>query len=729
MRSRLSRSGVMGLGLLIFAGTQLSAQPANDTCANASPITIGTTNFDTTGATTGTSAAPSCATTSGFDVWFDFTAPNNATYQFDTIGSGFDPVITIYDAACVPGVLDQLVCNQGLGGGSPQARAFILATAGTTYRVRVSGHTGGALPAFGPGVLNVVEVPIPSNNSCTTPIGLSMGQTVTVDTTASTTSPNYSCPMGPDLWYSVTAPGNGLLVVDKDVLYHHAIYAGGCPSSILDELYCSLQEHTAFPVTAGQNLLIRVAPNVQSTSAAIGILTVDFQTIAANDECSQAAPFALGSTLAIDCINATLDPSIEITCNPPPFGDNLLYADLWYSITAPNDGVLTVELSNDPQATPYHVIYDGGGCPLIGDELQCSQPSFSSTSVTQGQTCLIRVGTSFDAQFYTGDLTIDVITGNNNDECTGATPLVSGVPTAVDTSLASISSGYSCQIEGDLWYEFLAPSNGFLATTLDMTANASHVVYHAPGGTGTCPTNGDELACVQFYNLSSVAVTGGELYMIRISGTQFSGPAIGTVQVDFLTSPANDDCTTPDLIASPGVYPFSTIPATGGTPGLSGDCLFPMDKDIWFAYTAPATGILILDFDTNQVVHGIYTRPAGGGCPASADNIMCISAPFLSNTPVSAGQEYLIRLGAFDGSPGTAGNMTLDFAGPPTNDDCTGSDVITVIPSTTAWDTAGANDDTNGLNGGPGCLFGPFEDVWFTFNGPAPGLMKFTFTV
>ena len=98
-------------------------------------------------------------------------------------------------------------------------------------------------------------------------------------------------------------------------------------------------------MSAGQAYLIRVAPNIWETSAAVGTLTVDFQPISANDDCTNAVPLTLGSVTPVDMIDATLDPTIEISCNPPPFGDNRLYADEWYTVTPSTDGVLLVQLS------------------------------------------------------------------------------------------------------------------------------------------------------------------------------------------------------------------------------------------------------------------------------------------------------------------------------------------------------------------------------------------------
>lgn len=721
---------VSSLVLVALLGTPLVAQPTNDTCDQATVVGLGTTAFDNTGATVGTGGAPSCYTVPTNDVWFEFVAPGSATYQIDTIGSAIDAAVAVYTGStCPPGVLSEVICGVQIRAIEPDARVFFLASAGQTYRIRVVGQSPAA-PArttFGAGVLNIVEMPVPANDECSTPESLSVPGTVAFNTSAATESTNFACPMGPDLWYQVTAPGDGVLIVEKDRLYHHAIYPAGCPSQVADEIYCSLQGYTSTPVGAGQSYLIRVAPNVWDDAAAVGLLTVDFATSPANDDCTATTPLALGSITPVDMISATLDPSIEISCNQPPFGDNLLHADLWYSVVPPTDGVLLVELSENPEATPYHVVYAlpaGMDCPVLADEVNCSQPRMSATPVVAGQTYALRIGTAYSEQFYQGDLSVQLITGLPNDECTGATPLTAGAPALVDTALASISSGYSCVIEGDLWYEYTAPTDGVMQTTLVLDEIGSHVVYHAPGGSGTCPADADELACAPFVDVSSVPVSAGETYMVRVSGTQFAGPVIGTIEVELYSAGPNDDCATPEPILGPGIIPFNTIPATG-SPTLTG-CFAPLEKDVWFVLTAPFDGSLIIDF-ADPATHAIYTAPPGGGCPTNADLIDCVDAPFFSFTPVTGGETYLIQVGHAAGYPGVVSSLSIGLAGPPANDDCLGAQLIGTVPSVTPWDTAGATDDSNGLNGGPGCLYGPYFDVWYRFVAPDAGLMEFAF--
>ncbi|HWB76893.1 MAG TPA: hypothetical protein VG755_18125 [Nannocystaceae bacterium] len=80
----------------------------------------------------------SCAPTTGPDVGYRFVAPFAATYQFDTIGSDYDTVLTVRDSSC-GGV--ELACDDDLGGNLSSLVTLDLA-AGQTVIVGVDGFDG-----------------------------------------------------------------------------------------------------------------------------------------------------------------------------------------------------------------------------------------------------------------------------------------------------------------------------------------------------------------------------------------------------------------------------------------------------------------------------------------------------------------------------------------------------------------------------------------------------------
>ncbi|MEM8712436.1 MAG: LamG domain-containing protein, partial [Planctomycetota bacterium] len=131
-----------------------SAQVPNDECTGAIPVTVGQTFYDSTGATDSLgSPAYACEPVNGkTDIWFEFTAPNTATYILELCGSTFDTVLEVLEGTC--GSLTSVGCNDDTCG--LQSIVQFPATAGTTYYVR----PGGWGPSTGTGAtgLGVLEI-------------------------------------------------------------------------------------------------------------------------------------------------------------------------------------------------------------------------------------------------------------------------------------------------------------------------------------------------------------------------------------------------------------------------------------------------------------------------------------------------------------------------------------------------------------------------------------------
>ena len=134
--------------------TSLAGAQANDECVNAISVGLGPTSYDSTGATD--SMPPfTCEPVSGkADIWFEFTAPNNATYIVDLCGSSYDTVLEVLDGGC--GALNSVGCNDdtcGLAG-----IVSFPGTAGTSYLIRAGGWgTAAGSGATGLGFMQIEE--------------------------------------------------------------------------------------------------------------------------------------------------------------------------------------------------------------------------------------------------------------------------------------------------------------------------------------------------------------------------------------------------------------------------------------------------------------------------------------------------------------------------------------------------------------------------------------------
>jgi hypothetical protein len=143
-------------------------------------------------------------------------------------------------------------------------------------------------------------------------------------------------------------------------------------------------------------------------------------------------------------------------------------------------------------------------------------------------------------------------------------------------------------------------------------------------------------------------------------GGTYRGPGTNCDDVDCSQSEYNDDCVDSWVITN-GQHDFQTLTATtDGT--LHPECKFDGQtyNDIWFRYTATTSGTLVVstcnsaDYDTDLVLY------AGWECydfqliNCSDDGPGCEGYTSYMETEVTAGDQYMIRVGGWEsGNSGT----------------------------------------------------------------------------
>ncbi|HLP86146.1 MAG TPA: tail fiber domain-containing protein [Phycisphaerales bacterium] len=113
------------------------AQPANETCATAIPLTVGTTTPFNSG--TANDALPFTCTTGFRDVWFSFVAPVSASYVI----SSCDVAVSVYEGSCPTDDSTLVACGRASCDGTTKGIRFD-GLAGLTYRIRVGATTSTA---------------------------------------------------------------------------------------------------------------------------------------------------------------------------------------------------------------------------------------------------------------------------------------------------------------------------------------------------------------------------------------------------------------------------------------------------------------------------------------------------------------------------------------------------------------------------------------------------------
>ncbi|MEN9370851.1 MAG: hypothetical protein RI952_1716, partial [Bacteroidota bacterium] len=247
------------VALFIFLGFYSYAQPANDTCGTAIPITVGngTCNsilYDLTGGTTtGNPATPPCWLPNSMSttVWFSFVAPTG-DIELSTNFSGTlaNTQVAVYSGTC--GSLTLLACQEDINtaGGLLHTNVILHGlTVGNTYFVAVDGN-GSNTGTFGICAQQAQPVgPTLPVQDCVTAQTLCNLSNVSVPdgpggVGTSTEAP--SCFGAPgersSNWYTFTAATNGVLaftITPNAVIdYDFAVYdtTTSCPGT---ELSCN----------------------------------------------------------------------------------------------------------------------------------------------------------------------------------------------------------------------------------------------------------------------------------------------------------------------------------------------------------------------------------------------------------------------------------------------------------------------------------------------------------
>ncbi|MFQ5425386.1 MAG: hypothetical protein ACE5F9_15585, partial [Phycisphaerae bacterium] len=162
-----------------------ASAPSNDNCANAIPISEGTTPYSTSGATTdGQAHLAECGDLAGdggqtyHDIWYSYVAPCSGTLTLTTCedlggSAAYDTDLVIYDydgVSCASQTW--LACNDddpnNPCGGSPNFHSTIqvAVTQGNSYLIRVGGWNQGSQ---GAGTLLLANTGSPCGNNCPAP--------------------------------------------------------------------------------------------------------------------------------------------------------------------------------------------------------------------------------------------------------------------------------------------------------------------------------------------------------------------------------------------------------------------------------------------------------------------------------------------------------------------------------------------------------------------------------
>ena len=194
----------------------------------------------------------------------------------------------------------------------------------------------------------------------------------------------------------------------------------------------------------------------------------------------------------------------------------------------------------------------------------------------------------------------------------------------------------------------------------------------------------------------------------------------------------SDDCASAPSIGE-GSYPVDT---TAATTGAEGQGELAINLDIWYEYTASATGELtvstcgLIDFDSKLSVYDGAGCPAGLSLGQNDDGAGCAGfSSLLGPINVTAGSSYMIQVGGWGTSDAGVGNMDVSLYVPPITtgtDDCSvgspiAGDIVAPFDATAATTGAEGQNEAICLSYG---LTAIDNDVWFVWTADTNGTVN-----
>ena len=136
----------------------------------------------------------------------------------------------------------------------------------------------------------------------------------------------------------------------------------------------------------------------------------------------------------------------------------------------------------------------------------------------------------------------------------------------------------------------------------------------------------------------------------------------------------NDECEGA-IVTGTGLTDFTTVDGSSSSDAYDASLcpdtyLGDMNDDVWFSYTPSASGTLtvstcdLVNFDTDLVVYqGTCGNKSQVAC--NGDGSGCSDYSSLLTVDVTSGNQYLIRVGGWDGNSTGSGQLSLALEGLP----------------------------------------------------------------
>jgi hypothetical protein len=659
-------------------------------------------------------------------VWYEWTAPASGGVTLDMTGSEFNTVLGIYtgDSLCD---LVRVPTTRTSPANVPAKRRF-RAAAGVTYRIAVDG----ARARWGNFKLSFDYTPPPPNDMFAAAELLtgSSAQTTgnNIGATGEDGEPNPGGTAGASVWYSWTAPKDGLAQIalsKTDFAAEVAVYTGDSVGTLasIRTTYYGYYSKPAFRATAGTTYRIAIHGGMLPSRGEFALALEQFDP-PPNDDFEDAIEL-IGKTTSADGTTAAASREEGEPNHVSAYSYYNDYpASVWYTWTAPATGRVTLNRSS-VESSHVIAVYTGDAVNSL-TRIAGNYYGALTFQAQAGTKYRLAVSGTPSSTYSKFNLTLDAQPPPNDDLADAE--ILSGADTATTGSNrnATAETGepqhgagtYSAR--SSVWYRWTAPADGTASVDLGGTDFTPLLAIY----TGSSI---DSLSRVSTFGSDwrrGFEVTKGTTYLIAVDGAYEYSTGSIKLALAFRDPPPNDDFS--DAIELSG----ATASADGTTANAGLEPNEPRHNNysyydeypasVWYSWTAPVTGKVSITRSSAGASHvtAVYTGD-------SLDSLTRIAGDYYGNGATSfraqAGTTYRIAVAGYVSS--TAGAFTLEVEqNPPPNDDFANAEELTG----TGADVTGSNrnggaEPSEPPHGDYGYGYGPNASVWYRWTAPDDG--------
>lgn len=336
-----------------------------------------------------------------------------------------------------------------------------------------------------------------------------------------------------------------------------------------------------------------------------------------------------------------------------------------------------------------------------------------------------------------------------NVACSYTTYTTSGL--AQNTNAANGGTPSCGSIGEDGWLSFTAPASGSVTITTQANGITDLVMSLYAGTCGSWT----EIACDDDSGpglMSEINVSGltpGTTYIIRM--WEFGGGSPGTFDLCIMDNggggggaPVNDEPCTATTLTVGSSCAFTTYTTAGATnSSLTSGVTLPTcanynGGDVWFSFTAPASGHVIIDTDTGVMTDAGMSLYSGTSCAGPLTEIDCDDdgsanglMSFIEQTTLTPGATYWVRVWEYgNDNQGTFDICIYDGGGVstgPCSGGAGGSNCATMNPFCTSntYCFTAQTGTTAEVGNNYGCLSTQPNPTWYYFEISSNGNLVF----